>query len=212
MIFDVLSHSIGEESCSEMIESEKIVNNICILIFPILKDLDISSVFKCIYFIFLQKLDENFSSYKSWQREFWDFFLQQEFFLQTSEEIIISHQIMKKILQYDDEKLFEFFGIIYCFLGKISFSSNLFISKENELLNKSLDCKRAGFIIFSCSNEDHRLKLHNIQEKIHEIIKCSSDNINKSDIFLFFRILLVKFNEESLLSLWPLISGELVTL
>jgi len=111
----------------------------------------------------------------------------------------------------EDYWIFWYYYFSLFYLGKISFSSNLFISKENELLNKSLDYKRSGFIIFSCPDEDPRLKSHIVQEKINEIIRSSSDSNSKSDVFLFFRILLVKFNEDSLLSLWPLISAELVS-
>jgi hypothetical protein len=73
----------------------------------------------------------------------------------------------------------------------MSTSTNIFTSKEQEFLNKSLWVKRLAFIIYAGSLDQHLVHLPTILEKMTESFKLSSialhcqvDSLVTLDIFI----------------------------
>ncbi|PJF17395.1 hypothetical protein PSACC_02841 [Paramicrosporidium saccamoebae] len=98
-----------------------------------------------------------------------------------------------------------------CVQSKIpsSGSSNLFLSREMESLNRATMIRRLGFVAFCADVETLKSSMPIIQEKIVDILRLGA-GISSSEVST--RILLFRLGDEMPSTLWPVVVTDIVAL
>ncbi|XP_048456543.1 protein dopey-1 isoform X8 [Rhincodon typus] len=91
-----------------------------------------------------------------------------------------------------------------------SSSLNLFASREAELEQRAMLLKRLAFAIFSSEVDQYQKYLPDIQERLVESLRLPHVPTLHAQVFLFFRVLLLRMSPRHLTSLWPTMITELV--
>uniref|UniRef100_A0A8C6JBT5 DOP1 protein n=1 Tax=Melopsittacus undulatus TaxID=13146 RepID=A0A8C6JBT5_MELUD len=91
-----------------------------------------------------------------------------------------------------------------------SSSLNLFANREAELEQRAMLLKRLAFAIFSSEIDQYQKYLPDIQERLVESLRLPQVPTLHSQVFLFFRVLLLRMSPQHLTSLWPTMITELV--
>lgn len=133
---------------------------------------------------------------KFWKKEFWEsVFLEQHFFncsFSVFEAIIVQ---MKNYLLSEPEKLTEILGKSFIKLANIlakvpsSGSSNLFLSREIESVNRALMVRRLTTVVLCADTEILKMSIPNIQEKIVDILKIGV-GISSAEVVQHFGVFL----------------------
>ncbi|XP_029459352.1 protein dopey-2 isoform X2 [Rhinatrema bivittatum] len=87
-----------------------------------------------------------------------------------------------------------------------SSSLKLFPSSEQ----KAMLLKRQAFSIFSGELDQYHLYLPLIQERLTENLRVGQTSVMAAQMFLFFRVLLLRISPQHLTSLWPIMVTELI--
>uniref|UniRef100_A0A8C3XUI6 Protein dopey-2 n=1 Tax=Chelydra serpentina TaxID=8475 RepID=A0A8C3XUI6_CHESE len=88
-----------------------------------------------------------------------------------------------------------------------SSSLKLFPSFEQ----KAMLLKRQAFAVFSGEIDQYHLYLPLIQERLTDNLRVGQTSIVAAQMFLFFRVLLLRISPQHLTSLWPIMVTELVS-
>ncbi|KAH0622110.1 hypothetical protein JD844_024115 [Phrynosoma platyrhinos] len=91
-----------------------------------------------------------------------------------------------------------------------SSSLNLFANRDVELEQRAMLLKRLAFAIFSSEVDQYQKYLPDIQERLVESLRLPQVPTLHSQVFLFFRVLLLRMSPQHLTSLWPTMITELV--
>ncbi|GAB1300448.1 Protein dopey-2 [Apodemus speciosus] len=87
-----------------------------------------------------------------------------------------------------------------------SSSLKLFSSFEQ----KAMLLKRQAFAVFSGELDQYHLYLPLIQERLTDNLRVGQTSIVAGQMFLFFRVLLLRISPQHLTSLWPIMVSELI--
>ncbi|XP_061483688.1 protein dopey-2 isoform X2 [Rhineura floridana] len=87
-----------------------------------------------------------------------------------------------------------------------SSSLKLFPSFEQ----KAMLLKRQAFAVFSGETDQYHLYLPLIQERLTDNLRIGQTSIVAAQMFLFFRVLLLRISPQHLTSLWPIMVTELI--
>uniref|UniRef100_A0A7M4FBB2 DOP1 leucine zipper like protein B n=1 Tax=Crocodylus porosus TaxID=8502 RepID=A0A7M4FBB2_CROPO len=87
-----------------------------------------------------------------------------------------------------------------------SSSLKLFPSFEQ----KAMLLKRQAFAVFSGEIDQYHLYLPLIQERLTENLRVGQTSVVAAQMFLFFRVLLLRISPQHLTSLWPIMVTELI--
>ncbi|XP_063515973.1 protein dopey-2 isoform X2 [Pongo pygmaeus] len=87
-----------------------------------------------------------------------------------------------------------------------SSSLKLFSSFEQ----KAMLLKRQAFAVFSGELDQYHLYLPLIQERLTDNLRVGQTSIVAAQMFLFFRVLLLRISPQHLTSLWPIMVSELI--
>ncbi|NXT00800.1 DOP2 protein, partial [Jacana jacana] len=75
---------------------------------------------------------------------------------------------------------------------------------------KAMLLKRQAFAVFSGETDQYHLYLPLIQERLTENLRVGQTSIVAAQMFLFFRVLLLRISPQHLTSLWPIMVTELI--
>uniref|UniRef100_A0A8C5IGP6 DOP1 leucine zipper like protein B n=1 Tax=Junco hyemalis TaxID=40217 RepID=A0A8C5IGP6_JUNHY len=75
---------------------------------------------------------------------------------------------------------------------------------------KAMLLKRQAFAVFSGEMDQYHLYLPLIQERLTENLRVGQTSLVAAQMFLFFRVLLLRISPQHLTSLWPIMVTELV--
>ncbi|KFV71290.1 Protein dopey-2 [Dryobates pubescens] len=75
---------------------------------------------------------------------------------------------------------------------------------------KAMLLKRQAFAVFSGEIDQYHLYLPLIQERLTENLRVGQTSIAAAQMFLFFRVLLLRISPQHLTSLWPIMVTELI--
>ncbi|ORX53715.1 hypothetical protein BCR36DRAFT_348582 [Piromyces finnis] len=145
-------------------------------------------------------------THRCYRKEIWDMFYNGKFFRMNLKISERWKKIMNTIMQSESEKFSDLISRIT--LGS---PTNIFISREQDLMNRALMLRRLGYIIFSGENDQYLKQLPIIQEKIVELLK-ESNNITNIEVYIFLRVLLRRISTKHLANFWPVIFTELFNL
>uniref|UniRef100_A0A7N5K1Z9 DOP1 leucine zipper like protein B n=1 Tax=Ailuropoda melanoleuca TaxID=9646 RepID=A0A7N5K1Z9_AILME len=135
---------------------------------------------------------------RAWKKEVLELFLDPAFFQMDTccahWKSIIDHLLTHEKTMFKD------------LMNMQSSSLKLFSSFEQ----KAMLLKRQAFAIFSGELDQYHLYLPLIQERLTDNLRVGQTSIVAAQMFLFFRVLLLRISPQHLTSLWPIMVSELI--
>nr|XP_054360074.1 protein dopey-2 isoform X4 [Mirounga angustirostris] len=135
---------------------------------------------------------------RAWKKEVLELFLDPAFFQMDTccahWKSIIDHLLTHEKTMFKD------------LMNMQSSSLKLFSSFEQ----KAMLLKRQAFAVFSGELDQYHLYLPLIQERLTDNLRVGQTSIVAAQMFLFFRVLLLRISPQHLTSLWPIMVSELI--
>uniref|UniRef100_A0A3Q2HAK0 DOP1 leucine zipper like protein B n=1 Tax=Equus caballus TaxID=9796 RepID=A0A3Q2HAK0_HORSE len=135
---------------------------------------------------------------RAWKKEVLELFLDPAFFQMDTSCVhwksIIDHLLTHEKTMFKD------------LMNMQSSSLKLFSSSEQ----KAMLLKRQAFAVFSGELDQYHLYLPLIQERLTDNLRVGQTPIAAAQMFLFFRVLLLRISAQHLTSLWPIMVSELI--
>ncbi|XP_062428789.1 protein dopey-1 isoform X2 [Rhea pennata] len=144
---------------------------------------------------------------RAWKKEAFDLFMDSSFFQMDASCVNHWRTIMDNLMTHDKT---TFRDLMTRVAVAQSSSLNLFANREAELEQRALLLKRLAFAIFSSEIDQYQKYLPDIQERLVESLRLPQVPTLHSQVFLFFRVLLLRMSPQHLTSLWPTMITELV--
>ncbi|XP_033619247.1 protein dopey-1 isoform X5 [Fukomys damarensis] len=144
---------------------------------------------------------------RAWKKEAFDLFMDPSFF--QMDAFCVNHwrAIMDNLMTHDKT---TFRDLMTRVAVAQSSSLNLFANRDVELEQRAMLLKRLAFAIFSSEIDQYQKYLPDIQERLVESLRLPQVPTLHSQVFLFFRVLLLRMSPQHLTSLWPTMITELV--
>ncbi|CAH6792579.1 Dop1b [Phodopus roborovskii] len=135
---------------------------------------------------------------RAWRKEVLELFLDPAFFQMDTSCVhwksIIDHLLTHEKTMFKD------------LMNMQSSSLKLFPSLEQ----KAMLLKRQAFAVFSGELDQYHLYLPLIQERLTDNLRVGQTSTVAAQMFLFFRVLLLRISPQHLTSLWPIMVSELI--
>ncbi|XP_015714465.1 protein dopey-1 isoform X2 [Coturnix japonica] len=144
---------------------------------------------------------------RAWKKEAFDLFMDSNFFQMDASCVNYWRAIMDNLMTHDKT---TFRDLMTRVAVAQSSSLNLFANREAELEQRAMLLKRLAFAIFSSEIDQYQKYLPDIQERLVESLRLPQVPTLHSQVFLFFRVLLLRMSPQHLTSLWPTMITELV--
>ena len=142
---------------------------------------------------------------KSWRKEIFDLFLEKWFFQMTPETMPHWKVVIDNLMTHDKISFKEFLNQNSVY----GFATGLIKSRDVELDLKAKLLKRLAFVVFASEKDQYNRILPELQERVSDVLKSGPSPIVTEQIFMLFRILLMRLNPDSLTGLWPIMISEL---
>ncbi|XP_029398588.1 protein dopey-1 isoform X6 [Mus pahari] len=144
---------------------------------------------------------------RAWKKEAFDLFMDPSFFQMDASCVSHWRAIMDNLMTHDKT---TFRDLMTRVAVAQSSSLNLFANRDVELEQRAMLLKRLAFAIFSSETDQYQKYLPDIQERLVESLRLPQVPTLHSQVFLFFRVLLLRMSPQHLTSLWPTMITELV--
>uniref|UniRef100_A0A8D0GIS9 DOP1 leucine zipper like protein A n=1 Tax=Sphenodon punctatus TaxID=8508 RepID=A0A8D0GIS9_SPHPU len=144
---------------------------------------------------------------RAWKKEAFDLFMDCNFFQMDASCVNHWRAIMDNLMTHDKT---TFRDLMTRVAVAQSSSLNLFANRDVELEQRAMLLKRLAFAIFSSEVDQYQKYLPDIQERLVESLRLPQVPTLHSQVFLFFRVLLLRMSPQHLTSLWPTMITELV--
>ncbi|XP_063089205.1 protein dopey-1 isoform X3 [Cavia porcellus] len=144
---------------------------------------------------------------RAWKKEAFDLFMDPSFFQMDGSCVNHWRAIMDNLMTHDKT---TFRDLMTRVAVAQSSSLNLFANRDVELEQRAMLLKRLAFAIFSSEIDQYQKYLPDIQERLVESLRLPQVPTLHSQVFLFFRVLLLRMSPQHLTSLWPTMITELV--
>ncbi|XP_062982727.1 protein dopey-2 [Elgaria multicarinata webbii] len=135
---------------------------------------------------------------RAWKKEVLELYMDPAFF-QMDTSCIHWQAIIDHLLTHDKTMFKDL-------MNMQSSSLKLFPSFEQ----KAMLLKRQAFAIFSGEIDQYHLYLPLIQERLTDNLRVGQTSVAAAQMFLFFRVLLLRISPQHLTSLWPIMVTELI--
>ncbi|KAL5009879.1 hypothetical protein ScPMuIL_012184 [Solemya velum] len=144
---------------------------------------------------------------KSWRKEAFELFFDSSFFQMDVKCIRNWHSVVDNLMTYDKTTFKELMTRVTM---TQSGSLNLFSSKEQEFEQRAQMLKRLAFTIFCSEPDQYQKSVPEIQERLSESLRLPHVPSVIAQVFLCFRVLLLRISPQHLTSMWPTIITEMV--
>ncbi|NWQ69304.1 DOP2 protein, partial [Neopipo cinnamomea] len=135
---------------------------------------------------------------RAWKKEVLELYMDPSFFQMdtscTHWRSIIDHLLTHEKTMFKD------------LMNMQSSALKLYPSSEQ----KAMLLKRQAFAVFSGETDQYHLYLPLIQERLTENLRVGQTSLVAAQMFLFFRVLLLRISPQHLTSLWPIMVTELI--
>ncbi|KAK7939246.1 hypothetical protein WMY93_002572 [Mugilogobius chulae] len=177
-----------------------LISRLLYYVFPYLKN---HSVYNIPSFEAGAQLLSSLSGYaytkRAWKKEVFELFMDPLFFTMeascaSSWKSIIDHLLTHEKTMFKD------------LMSMQSSSMKLFASADQ----KPMLLKRQAFAMFSGEIDQYHLYLPLIQERLTEALRMNPSAAVSAQMFLMFRVLLLRISSQHLTSLWPIMVTELI--
>ncbi|XDV30294.1 hypothetical protein PO909_033239 [Leuciscus waleckii] len=184
-------------------EKEKavpLISRLMYYVFPYLKN---HSAYNMPSFCAGAQLLSNLSGYaytkRAWKKEVLELFMEPMFFTMESSCSCHWRSIVDHLLTHEKTMFKDL-------MSMQSSSLKLFNSAEQ----KPMLLKRQAFAMFSGENDQYHFYLPLIQERLTENLRVGQTPSVSAQMFLMFRVLLLRISPQHLTSLWPIMVTELI--
>ncbi|XP_036394379.1 protein dopey-1 isoform X2 [Megalops cyprinoides] len=144
---------------------------------------------------------------RAWKKEAFDLFMDHTFFQMDASCVSHWRAIIDHLMTHDKT---TFRDLMTRVAVAQSSSLNLFTNRDAELEQRAMLLKRLAFTIYSSEVDQYQKYLPDIQERLVESLRLPQVPILHAQVFLFFRVLLLRMSPQHLTSLWPTMITELV--
>ncbi|XP_058503441.1 protein dopey-1 isoform X1 [Solea solea] len=144
---------------------------------------------------------------RAWKKEAFDLFMDHTFFQMDSSCVSHWRAIIDHLMTHDKT---TFRDLMTRVAVAQSSSLSLFTNRDAELEQRAMLLKRLAFTIYSSEVDQYQKYLPDIQERLVESLRLPQVPILHAQVFLFFRVLLLRISPQHLTSLWPTMITELV--
>ncbi|XP_069091714.1 protein dopey-1 isoform X2 [Pleurodeles waltl] len=144
---------------------------------------------------------------RTWKKEAFDLFMDSNFFQMDASCVSHWRAIVDHLMTHDKT---TFRDLMTRVAVAQSSSLSLFTNRDAELEQRAMLLKRFAFAIFSSEIDQYQKFLPDIQERLVESLRLPQVPTLHSQVFLFFRVLLLRMSPQHLTSLWPTMITELV--
>lgn len=143
-----------------------------------------------------------------WRKATLDLLLDPAFFKMDMQSLKHWLVITDHLMTHDKTSFKELLGRIST--AQNSALSSLITSKEVEYEMRAQALKRLAFIILSSELGQYQAQLPDIQERLSDNLRLSQVPIVHAQVFLCYRVLLIRQKPQHLVSIWPSMVTELV--
>ncbi|KAM6910103.1 protein DOP1A isoform 2-T2 [Xenentodon cancila] len=144
---------------------------------------------------------------RAWKKEAFDLFMDHTFFQMDGSCVSHWRAIIDHLMTHDKT---TFRDLMTRVAVAQSSSLSLFTNRDAELEQRAMLLKRLAFTIYSSEVDQYQKYLPDIQERLVESLRLPQVPILHAQVFLFFRVLLLRMSPQHLTSLWPTMITELV--
>ncbi|XP_058274777.1 protein dopey-1 isoform X2 [Hemibagrus wyckioides] len=141
---------------------------------------------------------------RAWKKEAFDLFMDHTFFQMDASCVSFWRAIIDHLMTHDKTTFRDLMTVAQ------NSSLNLFTNRDAELEQRAMLLKRLAFTIYSSEVDQYQKYLPDIQERLVESLRLPQVPILHAQVFLFFRVLLLRMSPQHLTSLWPTMITELV--
>ncbi|XP_012945131.1 protein dopey-1 [Aplysia californica] len=144
---------------------------------------------------------------RAWRKEAFEMLMEPSFLQMDVRSIAFWRLIIDNLMTHDKTTFKDL-------MSRVSItqtgSLNLFSSKEQEYEQRSQMVKRLAFTIFCSETDQYQRAMPDIQERLAECLRLPQVPSVLSQVFLCFRVLILRMSPQHLTSLWPTIITEMV--
>ncbi|KAF7692896.1 hypothetical protein HF521_010506 [Silurus meridionalis] len=144
---------------------------------------------------------------RAWKKEAFDLFMDHTFFQMDASCVSYWRSIIDHLMTHDKTTFRDLMTRVAVAQNS---SLNLFTNRDAELEQRAMLLKRLAFTIYSSEVDQYQKYLPDIQERLVESLRLPQVPILHAQVFLFFRVLLLRMSPQHLTSLWPTMITELV--
>ncbi|GAO49716.1 hypothetical protein SAICODRAFT_22003 [Saitoella complicata NRRL Y-17804] len=128
---------------------------------------------------------------KSWKKEVFDVFTENSFFRTRIGLVKNWKLIMQAVIENDKVRTEEIIGRITA----ASAPTALFVSREQENINKQMNLRRAAFMLLCSSNDAYLTSLPSLENKVKEVARVTrTEYVLRGELYMFFRAMLLRFS------------------
>ncbi|KAH0566539.1 hypothetical protein KQX54_000954 [Cotesia glomerata] len=165
-------------------------------------------------FIACSQLISSLSGYqytrKSWRKDVLDLLLDSSFFQMPVECISYWKIIVDNLMTHDTTTFRDLMNRISSSISQSS-GISLFSSREQEYEQRAQLLKRLAFVILCSEQDQYHKYIPDIQERLADSLRLPQVIPTiQAQVFLCFRVLLIRMSPQHTTSLWPVIVSELV--
>lgn len=146
-------------------------------------------------------------SRKAWRKEGLELLLDPSFFQMDLRSLASWRVVTDNLLTHDRTTFKDLMNRVSM---TQSGSLNLFSSKEQEFELRSQMLKRLSFAIFCSPLDQYQRNMPEIQERLAESLRLTQIPSVMTQVFLCFRVLILRMSPQHLTSLWPTMITEMV--
>lgn len=144
---------------------------------------------------------------RAWKKEAFDLFMDHTFFQMEAPCVSYWRAIIDHLMTHDKTTFRDLMTRVAVAQNS---SLNLFTNRDAELEQRAMLLKRLAFTIYSSEVDQYQKYLPDLQERLVESLRLPQVPILHAQVFLFFRVLLLRISPQHLTSLWPTMITELV--
>nr|XP_022916081.1 protein dopey-1 homolog isoform X1 [Onthophagus taurus] len=156
------------------------------------------------------KLLSSLSSYqytrKAWKKDVFDLVLDNNLFQMDYSCLKYWKIIVDHLMTHDNTTFKDLMSRVSM---TQSGSLSLFSSREQELEQRAQLLKRLAFVIFCSETDQYAKYMPDIQEQLTSSLRLNVPNV-QAQVFLCFRVLLLRMSPLQITSLWPIIISEML--
>jgi len=145
---------------------------------------------------------------RAWKKEVMELLLDPNFFQMDISCIGSWRTIIDNLMTQDNTSFKELMTRV-AGLSQ-SASINIFANREQEMEQRAQLLKKLSFTIFCSEVDQYQYVLPEIQERLAESLRLPQSPVVHEQIFLFFRVLILRMSAQHLTPLWPTIVSEVV--
>ncbi|KAJ3289691.1 hypothetical protein HK104_007293 [Borealophlyctis nickersoniae] len=144
--------------------------------------------------------------FKAWRKEAWEAFQDPRFFQMGLSASKKWRVILQSIMVSDKDRFGELLG-----RASAAPSSTLFVSRDQEALNRAYALRRVSFAIWCGPMDQYVPQMPQIQEKLVDVLKQTS-GVMHVEAYICLRVLLCRMSTKHLSNIWPTVLTELIRL